>query len=291
MMTFTLLFLTGLFAGTVDAIAGGGGLISLPVLLSLGMPPHIAFGTNKLQGTIGTFIATRRYYCHGLISLAHIYQGIIFGIVGSIFGAVTSQIMSSEILCMIIPILLCIILLYTLFSPRLGLKDQKPRMHENWFFLIFGLSLGFYDGFFGPATGSFWVFLLTVLLGYNLIKATAYTKVFNFNSSVIATICFAFGGNIDYRIALCMAAGSLLGGRIGAALAIKKGAQVIRPIFLFVVSATIITLIYRNYSSADAIRLFNQHSFVLNMIIAITLLLSIVFIYIKKNKNRISDEL
>ncbi len=248
-MILLLLFLAGLLAGSVDAIAGGGGLISVPVLLAIGLPPHVAFGTNKLQGSIGTFMATLRYHRHGLISFRLITRGIFFGIIGGILGSTAWQTIDGAILMRLVPILLTAIFLYTLLTPKLGAEDRKVRMPAEWFYPVFGLLLGFYDGFFGPGTGSFWVFALTCLLGYNLMKATAYTKVFNLNSSIIATVCFMIGGNIDYRIGFAMAAGQLIGGRLGATLAITKGAKLIRPVFLSVVSMTITSLIYKTYFS------------------------------------------
>lgn len=246
MTTEFILFITGLIAGTVDAIAGGGGLISLPMLLSIGVPPHIALGTNKLQASIGTSIATYSYYRHGWFSLKTIYKGLLFGFIGTVLGALASQSIDSDILKKIIPILLLVILIYTLLSPKLGAIEKKARCNEFWFYVIFGFVMGFYDGFFGPGTGSFWVFSLTFFLGYHLTKSTAYAKVFNLKSNLIATVCFALGNNIDYRIAFCMAAGQLIGGKLGAHLAIKKGAEIIRPIFICMVTITIITLIYKN---------------------------------------------
>jgi uncharacterized membrane protein YfcA len=245
MITLLFLFLIGLFAGTVDAIAGGGGLITLPVLLSLGMPPSIAFGTNKLQGVTGTLVATLKYHRHGFIAIKKLYPCIITGMAGSILGVIAVEAISGDILRKIIPGILAIILLYSVCSPRMGQEDHPPRMNTLVFYLISGFALGFYDGFFGPGTGSFWVFALTFFLGLNLIKATACTKVFNLNSSLVATICFGIGGHIDYRIGLVMAAGQLIGGRLGAHLAITKGARLIRPIFAGVVSVTILTLVYQ----------------------------------------------
>ena len=248
-----ILFLTGLVAGTVDAIAGGGGLICLPMLLGFGVPPHIALGTNKLQSFVGTLVAAYSYYRARLFNFSTIYKGLVFGFLGALLGAITSQLISGDILKKIIPVLLVIIFLYTILSPKLGAEDKKPLMSEFYFYVIFGFILGFYDGFFGPATGSFWVFSLTCFLGYNLRKATAYTKIFNLKSNLIAATCFAIGGNIDYRIGLCMALGQLIGGRLGAYLAIRKGAKIIRPIFITVVSGTIATLIYQSYfKSANA---------------------------------------
>lgn len=246
-----LFFTTGLVAGTVDAIAGGGGLISLPMLLTIGLPPQIALGTNKVQTSVGTFIATCSYYRQGWFSLKTVYKGLIFGFFGALLGAIASQVIHNAILNKIIPLLLFIILIYTILSPQLGKEDRKPKWNEYWFYVIFGFGLGFYDGFFGPGTGSFWVFCLTFFLGYNLTKATAYTKVFNLKSNLIAATCFIVGQHVDYRIACCMALGQLIGGRLGAVLAIKKGAALIRPIFITVVTLLILSLLYKNYVLAN----------------------------------------
>jgi uncharacterized membrane protein YfcA len=120
-------------------------------------------------------------------------------------------------------------------------------MKEPLFYMLFGFLLGFYDGFLGPGTGSFWVIALVFFLGYNLSKATAYTKVFNLKSNLIATACFAFGHNIDYKIALMMAAGQFFGGKIGSQLVILKGSKLVRPIFLVIVFFTLITMFYKSY--------------------------------------------
>lgn len=248
-MTMLLLFLTGLFAGTVDAIAGGGGLITIPVLLGIGLPPHVAFGTNKLQGAIGTSMAARRFWREGWISVAGIYRGVVAGLLGAIAGAVTNQLLDGSFLAHIVPVMLLIIFLYTVLSPNFGSQENAPKLNGWFFYLVFGFILGFYDGFFGPGTGAFWVFLLTFFLGFNLIKATAYTKVFNLNSSLIAVFCFAIGSNINYKVGLCMAAGQIIGGWLGAHLAVKQGVRLIRPLFLTMVLMTILSMLYRNYGA------------------------------------------
>lgn len=245
-MLILILFITGLVAGTVDAIAGGGGLISLPVLLSLGLPPHLAFGTNKLQGTVGTLMAARHYYRSGWIKLEKLWVGLLFSALGGISGSLLTQAISSAVLKKIVPILLLLIFAYTLISPKLGDVEKRARIAEKWFFPAAGFLLGLYDGFFGPGTGSFWVFGLTFFLGYQLTKATGYTKIFNLNSSLMASIAFAFGGNIDYRIALVMLVGQFIGGRLGAGLAVKKGSALIRPLFLTMIFVTIASMIYRD---------------------------------------------
>lgn len=280
MLMLLLLFLTGMLAGTVDAIAGGGGLISMPILMSVGLPPHVAFGTNKLQSSIGTMMAARRYWRAGWISLRDIIPGLTYGFFGAATGAVLNQIISGDILKKIVPVMLLIIFAYTLLSPRFGNDDQKPRINSEIFYLLFGFTLAFYDGFFGPGVGAFWVFLLMFFLGYNLIKATAYTKVFNLNSNLVALICFAAGSNIDYKIGFCMAAGQIIGGQIGAGLAIRNGVKLIRPLFLTMVFVTISTLAYRNYGGG-LLKLiaFSQHkSTYVPAFIAVLLVLTVFLI-------------
>ena len=244
-----LLFLTGLLAGTIDAIAGGGGLITLPMLMSVGLPPQIALGTNKLQGSVGTLVAAVNFLRKKLISFNVIKKGLFFSVIGTTGGALTAQIISGALLEDILPVLMILIFLYTLFTPKLGLIEHKERMREPLFFGVFGFGLGFYDGFLGPGTGSFWVMALVVFLGYNMTKATAYTKVFNLNSNIIALLWFVLGNNIDYQIGFIMAAGQLIGGKIGSELVILKGAKLVRPIFLVVVFFTIVVMAYKSYSN------------------------------------------
>lgn len=278
-----ILFFTGLVAGTVDTIAGGGGLICLPMLLGIGMPPHLALGTNKLQTLFGTAVATYSYYRQGWLSRHGILMGMLFTFCGAVLGAVAIQLISSDILKKIIPVLLFCVLLYSIFSPKFGHHEGEPKMRQNTFYFIFGTLLGFYDGFLGPGTGFFWMFFLVIFLGFSLTKATAYTKVFNLTSNVTAMVCFALGDNIDYRIALYMAAGQIIGGRIGAHLAIKKGAGLIRPMFLLLVTATIVTLIYRNFSQSEAI--FSLSNVIVLAALTILIVAAFYLRILRKNRN------
>ncbi|PCI29926.1 MAG: hypothetical protein COB67_03150 [SAR324 cluster bacterium] len=245
-----LLFLVGLMAGFIDSIAGGGGLIALPALLSIGLPPQIALGTNKLQGTFGTFSATWNFLRKGEISLSEVWRGVIFTLIGAGIGAWSIQQIDAGFLQQIIPFLLLGVFLHTLLSKDLGFKERPARLESPIFFFIFGLLLGFYDGFFGPGTGSFWTAAILLLLGLNMTKATGITKVMNFSSNVIALILFIQGGNVVYSVGLSMGAGQLIGARIGSGLAIKKGAAFIRPVFLSVVFVTILRLAYVNYQGS-----------------------------------------
>ncbi|BBO77992.1 UPF0721 transmembrane protein [Desulfosarcina widdelii] len=244
---FLWLWLAGLLAGFVDAIAGGGGIISLPALLATGMPPHLALGTNKLQGTCGSLTAALNYSRKGLVNLREIPMGVFFTALGALTGTVTVQVLSPDFLRNIILFLLVGVFLYTLFSPELGKLDRRPILAAPFFFGCTGMTLGFYDGFFGPGTGSFWTIALVVLLGLNLKKATAHTKVFNFTSNVVALAAFFAGGNVLVSAGLLMGAGQMLGAFVGSRLVIQKGTGFVRVFFLVVVAATVTKLVYSTY--------------------------------------------
>jgi len=253
MSLLPIFFATGLVAGTIDAIAGGGGLISLPMLLSLGLPPSLALGTNKLQSLCGTAVAAFSYYRHGWLQPRGLLRGVVFTILGALLGAGTAELCSNEFLKRLIPFLLLLVFSYVSFCPRRGQQDEQPKVKESLFYPLAGLALGFYDGFLGPGVGGFWVFLLMYFLGFNLLKATAYTKVFNLNSNIVAVLCFAMMGQVDYRIGFVMAVGQVLGAKIGAQFAMRKGVRWVRPLFLFMMLAAIVTLLYRDHSQTRAL--------------------------------------
>lgn len=248
-LLFVLLFSTGFSAGFVDSIAGGGGLISLPMLMSTGMPPQMALGTNKLQASFGTFIAACNYVKKGEVELGKTITGIIFTLVGAMAGAWAIQKLHPWFLNYIIPVLLVGVFCYTLFSRNLGVATTRAKLPLNLFYMLFGLGLGFYDGFFGPGTGNFWTAAFMVIMGFTMTKAAGFTRIMNLVSNVVALAMFVLGDNVLYRVGLCMALGQVLGARLGSSLAIKKGANFIRPVFLTVVFLTIVRLVYLNYAT------------------------------------------
>ena len=161
-----LLFLTGVVAGFVDSIAGGGGLITLPVLLSLGLDPQHALGTNKLQATFGLGSATWHFARARTVPLQDCVRGFALTLAGAALGALAVQQLDPSFLKRAIPVLLISVAIYTLLRPRLGAEDLHPRMVRGAFDLTFGLLLGFYDGFFGPGAGTFWT--MAFMLGAGL---------------------------------------------------------------------------------------------------------------------------
>ena len=239
-----LLFATGFGAGLVDSMAGGGGLLTVPVLLGVGLPPQLALGTNKLQATFGSFTAARNFVRRGAVRRQEAKLGVLFTLLGAAAGTGTVQWVRPHLLERLIPFLLLSILVYTVFTPRLGRIDAHPRLPRTAFYGLFGFGLGFYDGFFGPGTGSFWAFAFVWGLGFNLAKATAYTKVMNFTSNIVSLILFALGGQVLIGIGLCMGVGQILGARLGSSLVIRRGPGFVRPIFIAVVFATTLKLFY-----------------------------------------------
>lgn len=248
-LTLAVLFLTGLAAGLVDSIAGGGGLITVPALLGVGLPPQLALGTNKLQASFGSGSAMLAFVRSGRVKLNECYTGIIATAIGATLGAFTVQQLDPTFLRQFIPWLLLAIVIYTVMTPRLGFEDIHPRMRQAPFFILVGLLLGFYDGFLGPGAGSFWVMLLIFALGFNMTKATAYTKVMNFTSNAASLALFIASGSVLWKEGLIMGAGQFIGGQIGARMVISKGTRFIRPVFITMVLAITVSLIWKNFSS------------------------------------------
>ena len=240
------LFVAGFFAGFVDAIAGGGGLIAVPVLLWTGLPPQVALGTNKLQSIFGTALAAWRYGRAGFLRWKTLVPGLAITLVASIVGAFAVSKIDAGFLRQLIPGLLICIAIWLWLQPNLGLKPGAPRVSATAFALCFGSIFGFYDGFFGPGTGSFWTIACMLLLGLDLSTATGHTKAMNLASNLGALLIFVPTSQIRYDFAAIMIIGQLIGARLGSGLVIARGSRFIRPIFLTVVVAIAARLLWQN---------------------------------------------
>jgi len=244
---FAVLFFTGLVAGLVDSIAGGGGLITLPVLLSLGIPAQYALGTNKLQATCGSGSAAWHFVRAKLGPFKDCVEGVVLTAIGAAAGTLVVQHLDPALVKHLIPPVLLVIAAYVYFKPQLGAEDIHPRMSRGWFYAVVGLGIGFYDGFIGPGTGTFWTMAFMLGLGFNLTKATGYTKVMNAASNVSSLVFFAWGGHIYYAAGATMGVGQLLGARFGSQMVMTRGTKFIRPIFLTMVVAVTLKLLYSTY--------------------------------------------
>jgi hypothetical protein len=220
-----------LVTGFIDAIAGGGGLIMMPALLSAGVPPVHALATNKLQSMFGTATACFNYWRKGLVDWRANLLTIILVAVGASIGVILVQSIDTRALSLIIPLLLMAVAIYVIASPRMSDEDAHQRLSARGYSAVGG-AIGVYDGFFGPGAGSFYTASLVGLRGLGLTRATALTKLFNLTSNVASVLFFAIGGKMFWLLGFCMAAGAMTGGWIGSHTAMRFGAGLIRPLLV-----------------------------------------------------------
>lgn len=242
--TLSLLFLIGMLAGWIDSIAGGGGLIALPALLSFGLTPAQALATNKLQGCFGTFSASLNFIRKGHIKPREVWPMILLTFIGASVGTILIQNMDASVLVDLIPFLLLSVGVYILFQPKIGENDRHQRLGLWGFSFACGFTIGFYDGFFGPGTGSFFAIAFITLMGFNMLKATAHTKLLNFTSNVASLAFFIMGGQVIWVVGLMMAMGQLIGGFIGSHMSMKHGSRLIRPLLVVISFAMTAKIVY-----------------------------------------------
>jgi uncharacterized membrane protein YfcA len=242
--------LTGVavLTGFVDAIAGGGGLIMMPALLWSGLPPHLALGTNKLQSLAGTTTAFRNFVRGGQVDWRANLPSVVVAFLGAAAGSVVVQLIAPSALELIVPILLLGAAAYVIFSPRMTDEDAHQRLTQRGYAPI-ASGIGFYDGFFGPGTGSFFVTSLVGLRGFGLTRATGTTKLLNATTNVASLLVFVVGGKVLWLLGLCMAVGAVLGGWLGSHFALKHGARLIRPLLIATSLALTGRLIWGFFSS------------------------------------------
>lgn len=237
-----LLFMAAIAAGFVDAIAGGGGLITVPALLATGMSPVAAIATNKVQSSFGTASATWSFWRAGRIDFRLLRWAIAATAVGATLGAVTVTFVDTRWLMILLPVLLSAIAIYFLVGPKASDEDVHARLTPLAFGAVAG-GIGFYDGFFGPGTGSFFALSLVALLGMGLTRATAHTKALNLVSNLVSVVVFAFGGHVLWAIGLMMAAGQIAGGWLGSHAAMRFGPRLIRPLLVVICLAMVAKLL------------------------------------------------
>jgi uncharacterized membrane protein YfcA len=236
------LFLAAFGAGVVDAIAGGGGLITVPSLLAAGLPPQLALATNKGQATFGAVSSFLSFWSKNGIDHGRAPIGFVCGFLGSLAGAQVLLLVKPGPLK---PIVLVLLILAAGFMawPR---KPTRGEPHRWAMFALFpiALALGFYDGFFGPGTGSILIVLFVLVFGDTLTRASGNAKVVNLASNLAAFTLFAARGAILWKIALPMAAGNAAGAFVGARLAVKKGDPFVRVVVLVVVGALVVKVVW-----------------------------------------------
>lgn len=230
-------------AGFIDSIAGGGGLIAVPALLLAGLPPVDALGTNKLQGLFGAASATITYARRGQVDPSKQIMPAALAFLGAAAGAGIATILPGDLLRVALPFVLIGIALYFALKPNMDDVDRAERLRPALLAVTAAPLIGFYDGLFGPGAGSFYMLAFVLLAGYGVLKATAHTKLLNFASNIGGFLAFALAGTVWWKLGLLMGAAQFLGARVGAGLAVRGGARLIKPLLVAVCTALALRLI------------------------------------------------
>ena len=229
---FIILFFVAFFASLIDSIAGGGGLLTTPSMLLLGISPLNVLATNKFQSCFGTFTSTYNYYKNGLLTERKKVLYFVLSFVGSSVGTLLVSRISNETLESVIPILLIAAAIFFITNKGPSGVRQNDKLLIIFNLLVF--AIGFYDGFFGPGTGSFFVLSFIIIKGINIMEATAVTKLLNFSSNFAAFLIFAIQGYVIWLLGLSMAVAQIAGAYTGSRFAIKNGEKVVRPVLVIV---------------------------------------------------------
>ena len=247
MLNLFIICTFGFLAAAVDAIAGGGGLISLPALLIVGVPPHLALGTNKFAASMASLNSSITFARSGKVHFPLVRWQIPFTLIGSLLGAWAVLRVSSAFLSKAVLVLILLVGIYTMLHKNLGMKNKFQGLNSRNIVLgcMFALALGFYDGFFGPGTGSFLIFSFITLFGFDFVVASANSKVLNFTSNFAALLIFAWNGKILLSYGIPMAIFMILGSYVGTRLAIQRGAELVKPIFITMSLLVAAKLIYQ----------------------------------------------
>ncbi|HYE82724.1 MAG TPA: TSUP family transporter [Clostridia bacterium] len=228
------LCIAGFTASAVDAIAGGGGLINLPAILAAGVPPHFALGTNKFASSFGAFTSAYTFTRSGKVFIPLMKITIPCTLAGSVIGVLAALRIDQGFLQLIILVLIFATAIYTIVKKDFGSEDRFEGLTRKNKIqgCMFAFALGFYDGFFGPGTGSFLIFLFIRIYGFDFTIAAGNSKVLNFVSNITSLVMFAINGKIYYMLGIPIGIAMIAGARVGSSIAIKNGAKVIKPIFV-----------------------------------------------------------
>lgn len=226
-------------AGFIDAIAGGGGLLTIPAMLLANIPPILTLGTNKLQAASGALTASITMIKKGVVSPSKMKLAIAGAFIGSVLGTIAVQMSPPDMLEKLIPFLIAAIGIYTLFAPSLGEVEAEPRVSESTWQRVVAPLIGFYDGYVGPGTGMFFALGNVALRGRQIIAATGAAKVLNLSTNIASLIFFIIGGNVLWKVGLAMMVGQTIGAYAGSHMVVKGGSKIIRPVIVLVCLAMV----------------------------------------------------
>ena len=227
-----LLFAVALIAGWIDTLAGGGGMLTLPALLLAGVPPVNALATNKSQGVLGTLTATATLFHKGHLRDSALLVPLVTAALGAAAGTWLVQRIDTSWLSWVIPVLLLGVAVYVWRLPNLGAREVQARQSERQWAMSWAPAIGFYDGAFGPGTGSFFAAAGVAFRGQTLLAATIRAKLLNFATNVMSVALFAAGGKVIWVIGATMMLGQVLGAYIGSHTMLAGGTRLIRPMVI-----------------------------------------------------------
>jgi uncharacterized protein len=224
----------GFFAAFVDSIAGGGGLISVPAFILAGLPPHFTLGTNKFSSTTASFTSFLKFALSGKVDFKIVKFLAPFTLLGTVAGVRTVLNLDQKFLNTLVLVLVLFVGIYSLFSKAIGTENRFKELKVSNLIpgIILAFTLGFYDGFFGPGTGSFLIFGLISIFKFDFLNASGNAKFLNFVSNITALVLFAFNRNINYYYGIPVAIFMIFGARLGTNFALTKGTKLIKPIFV-----------------------------------------------------------
>lgn len=242
-----LLVLVGLFAGFVDSIAGGGGLITLPALLLAGASPLQALSTNKMQGTFGAATAALAFARSGLVDMGKQRRAAVVALLAGAAGAGLATVLPTEWLRLVLPVVLVGVAAFFAFKPGLTDEDRRERLPPAVFIVTVVPVIAGYDGFFGPGTGPFFMLGFVLLAGYGVLKATAHTKLLNLASNLGSLAIFATTGETWWMVGLAMGLAQVVGAALGARLAMRVGGRLIKPLLVVTSTALALRLVWQGW--------------------------------------------
>lgn len=258
--SFLFLAVACFMASFIDAISGGGGLISLPAYLASGLPYHVALGTNKSSACLGAIASSIKFAKSGKVNWELMKKIAPFSFVGAFLGVNTVLRINPNFLAPLIIILLILVLIYTLFNKKAGEVDNFTGLTKDTIIkgIFVALFLGFYDGFFGPGTGSFLIFALIKVFKFDFTKASGNTKILNLISNLTSASVYIFSGKVHIFYAVTISFITILGGTCGAKMAVTKGAKFIRPLFITMTTIILSKMVAETFFGINVVGIIQE---------------------------------
>lgn len=253
MGTFLFLGVACFIASFVDAVAGGGGLITVPAYLASGIPAHVALGTNKVSSSIGTIASALKFATSGKVNWELSKKILPFSFIGALLGVKTVVLIDSKYLYPIAIVLLLIVLIYTMINKSLGEENNFAGLNSDNVNVgrIMGVVMGFYDGFFGPGTGSFLIFALIRIFKLDFTNASGNAKILNLTSNLASMFLFIFLGKVNFFYSVPIGIIMIFGATLGAKTAVTRGTKFIKPMFLVVTSIVLVKMVAESIFGID----------------------------------------